>query len=96
MSSLSIFDFESNNIRFENRNGRVWVNLTDMAKASGKRFPDWNRLQSTNEFLTELSSVVGICTTETIQGGTPELQGTWAIEEVAIKFAAWCSVSFEV
>ena len=34
--------------------------------------------------------------TETVQGGTPEMQGIWAIEEVAIDFAAWCSVGFRI
>jgi hypothetical protein len=28
--------------------------------------------------------------------GNNDQRGTWAIEEVAIKFAAWCSVSFEI
>lgn len=29
-------------------------------------------------------------------GGIPELTGTWAIEEVAIDFAAWCNTSFRI
>lgn len=96
MSNLSVFDFNSNNIRFENREGRVWVCLTDMAKASGKRINDWNRLNATTEFLTEFEGVAGIPVTETIQGGQPTLQGTWAIEEVALEFAGWCSVKFKI
>jgi hypothetical protein len=89
MSNLSVFDFNSNNIRFENREGRVWVSLTDMAKASGKQLGHWNTLKSTTKFLTELEGVAGIPVTETIQGGQPTLQGTWAIEEVAEKFMQW-------
>jgi len=96
VSKLSIIDFGSQGIRFENRNGKVWVNLTDMAKASGKRFPDWNRLDSTTEFITALEGIVGFRTMVSNVGGSPETTGTWAIEEVAIKFAAWCSVSFEI
>jgi hypothetical protein len=96
MSNLSVFDFNSNNIRFENREGRVWVCLTDMAKASGKRINDWNRLNATTEFLTEFEGVAGIPVTEIIQGGQPTLQGTWAIEEVALEFAGWCSVQFKI
>jgi len=96
MSNLSVFDFNSNNIRFENREGRVWVSLTDMAKASGKQLGHWNTLKSTTEFLTVFESVIGIPITETIQGGQPTLQGTWAIEEVALEFAGWCSVKFKI
>jgi hypothetical protein len=55
MTNLSIFDFESNNIRFEKRDNRIWVNLTDMAKASGKKIGHWNELKSTQEFLETLS-----------------------------------------
>jgi hypothetical protein len=29
-------------------------------------------------------------------GGTTETTGTWAIEEVAIEFAGWCSVQFKI
>jgi len=50
-----------------------------IAEAAGKRWVDYHRLQSTQEFLEELSSEVGIPTSELIQsvsGGHPELQGT--------------------
>lgn len=96
MITVTVFDFNSNNIRFENRNGRIWVNLTDMAKASGKLIADWNRLKSTAEFMTEFEGIMGIPIMVSNVGGLPETTGTWAIEEVAIKFAAWCSVSFEI
>lgn len=31
-----------------------------------------------------------------MQGGTPELQGTWMDEKLALKFAAWLSPYFEL
>jgi len=96
MSNLTIFDFNSNNIRFENREGQVWVCLTDMAKASGKQIGHWNSLSSTTQFLNEFESIIGMTITETVQGGIPHKQGTWAIEEVALEFAGWCSVSFKI
>lgn len=77
MPNLTILDFESPNIRFENRDGRVWVSLTDMAKATGKLLGGWNRLNSTKEFLSALESVMHYGITETIQGGVPSKQGTW-------------------
>ncbi len=96
MESLTVLDFAGKNIRFERRDDRVWVSLTDMAKATGKQVGHWTRLDGTIEYLAKLESVLQIRITETVQGGIPEAQGTWAIEEVAIKFAMWCNVEFEI
>ena len=96
MSTITLLDFQSSNIRFETRDGRVWVSLTDMAKASGKLLGDWNRLNSTKEFLYALESHMGFPIWETMKGGVPSKKGTWAIEKVAIEFAGWCSVHFKI
>ena len=96
MNSLTIFAYQSNGIRFETRKERVWVNLTDMAKATNKLVADWSRLKSTNEFLEELESIMGIPIMISNVGGQPETTGTWAIEEVAIDFAAWCNTRFRI
>ncbi len=50
--------------------------------------------QSTQEFLEELSTEVGIPTSELIQsvrGGHPELQGTWVHPLVAYHLGQWLS-----
>ena len=100
MSNLSIFDFQSHNIRFDTRNGIVWVNLTDMAKASGKLIGDWNRLKSTTEFLNAFTQSMGFSIDQVLDSnestGSNLERGTWAIKQIAIKFAAWCSVDFEI
>jgi KilA-N domain len=97
VSNLTVFNFKSNNIRFEQRGDRVWVNLTDMAKASGKLFADWNRLNSTTEFLQGLEGIMGIPIIQSNVGNLSETQrGTWAVEEVALEFAGWCSVQFKI
>lgn len=75
----------------------VMVSLTDMAKANGKKVSDWNRLSATIDFLAEYSSVMGIPATELLivkQGGTK--QGTWALQDIALEFARWCSPKFAV
>lgn len=95
-NNLSVFNFESDSIRFENRNGRVWVSLTDMAKASGKKIDNWKRLESTNEFLVALEHSLQCEVMVSNVGGSTETTGTWAIEEVAIEFAGWCSVGFKI
>ena len=76
-----------------------YVSLTDMANATGKRFPDWNRLDGTKSYLATLSTVVQIPTTtliDIVQGGNAEMQGTWGHPKVALRFAQWCSDEFAV
>lgn len=91
------FDFNNSFIRMEKRaDGNIWVCITDMAKSSGKLVADWKRLKTTQDFLTAFESSMGFPITETIQGGQPEKQGTWAIQEVAIEFAGWCSLDFKM
>lgn len=93
---LTLFQYEGANIRFQNRDGVIWVSLTDMAKATGKKVSHWNQLNSTKEYIDALESVAGIPATETIQGGVATKQGTWAIKQVAIDFAQWCNVDFRI
>ena len=96
MESLTVLDFAGKNIRFERRGDRVWVSLTDMAKATGKLVADYTRSRYATEFLGELESIMGILVMVSNVGGATETTGTWAIEEVAIEFAAWCSVGFRI
>ena len=96
MSNLTVLAFGDKGIRFERRDDRIWVSLTDMAKVTGKRVNDWTRLDSTIEYLTEFETITGIPVMVSNVGGTPETTGTWAIEEVAIDFASWCNVGFRI
>ncbi len=76
-----------------------YINATELCKASNKKFADYYRLKATTDFLNELSSVMGIPTTElieTIQGGNPQLQGTWVHPQVAINLGQWASPKFAV
>lgn len=100
MTGITGLDFGGKKIRFEKRGDRVWVSLTDMAKATGKRVNNYIRLATTIEFLTEFGESAGIPADQLIETneskGTNEQRGTWAIEEIAIDFAAWCNVKFRV
>lgn len=101
MENTIIKYFNSQSIRFQNRNEVIWVSLTDMAQATGKRVNDWQRLKSTTEYLQALESDAGIPVSLIIQtrvgGNIPkEDRGTWAIEELAIDFAQWCNVHFRI
>ena len=76
-----------------------YVNATAMCKAAGKLIADYSRLKETKEFLNELSIDMGIPITAlvcSIQGGEPELQGTWVHPQVAINLGQWLSPKFAV
>jgi hypothetical protein len=76
-----------------------YVNATAMCKAANKMWADYRRLRTTEEFLAELESDMGIPISELIQslkGGNPELQGTWVHPQVAIHLAQWLSPRFAV
>lgn len=76
-----------------------YFNATAMCKAAGKKINDYGRLSTTRAFLQELSSVTGIPVTglvQSIQGGPPQLQGTWVHPQVAINLAQWLSPKFAV
>ena len=93
-------------IRHEVRNDVInqravdgYVNATAMCKAVAREWSDYRRKPETNAFLDELSSVLHICRTEltqTMQGGIPQLQGTWVHPQVAIHLAQWLSPEFAV
>lgn len=106
MNNLILREWNNQNIRQREDN---YVCLTDMCKACGKRFNNWYQLNSTIEYLEELSSVTGIPATaenpktqgvqalvEIIKGGTPELQGTWGHRKVALRLAQWLSPKFAI
>ena len=67
-----------------------------MAAATGKLVAGYMRNKDTKEFLAEIESIMRIRIMVSNPGGAVETTGTWAIEEVAIDFAAWCNVKFRV
>ncbi len=100
-------DFHGATIRQRSSDG--YLNATDMCQASGKRLNNYLRTKTTKSFLIELSDfidknpVTPIGVTEqnqqliqTMQGGTPEEQGTWVHPYVSINLAQWCSPIFAV
>lgn len=76
-----------------------YINATELCKAAGKRLNDYTRLDSTQEFLSEMSSTAGIPAVELVQAreGRPDLGGgTWVHPDVAINLAQWLSPKFAV
>lgn len=77
-----------------------YVSLTDMAKATGKRINNWNRLESTKSYLDALSRSAQISVDQLIEinesSGDNITRGTWGHPKVAIRFAQWCNDDFAV
>ena len=76
-----------------------YVNATAMCKAAGRPWSNYIRLETTRAFVSELSSVLQIPHNgliQSIQGGTPHLQGTWVHPQVAVHLAQWLSPKFAV
>jgi KilA-N domain len=78
-----------------------YLSATDMCQACGKRWNNWNQLDSTKVYLEALrlhrycdSSNGNLVDTQ--QGGIPENQGTWVHRKVALRLAQWLSPDFAV
>lgn len=71
-----------------------YINLNQMADASGRRIDNWTRLQETTSLLREFQGdplYQGVDPLITIEG---RAGGTWAHPDIAIQFAQWCSPAF--
>ncbi|PUB31200.1 KilA domain-containing protein [Pseudomonas sp. GV105] len=94
------FDYEGQAVRF---NGDGWLHATEIAERFGKEPAQWLRLDSTKEYINRLSermekSNVGkshITLVKTRRGNT-STSGTWLHPKLAVKFARWLSVDFEI
>jgi hypothetical protein len=77
-----------------------YLNATDMCKANNKKYNDWYRLDSTKEYLNELSSDTGYPVSQLVEvrkGNSKKYkQGTWIHPYVATNLAQWLSPKFAV
>lgn len=103
MSKITQFDYEGHNITFEFSDGQKMINATEMAKPFGKPVGNFLRLQSTKDYIVALKVRYSHLNNEkskevirVVQAGDAKLQGTWMNEKLALKFAAWLSVDFEL
>jgi KilA-N domain/P63C domain len=99
MNTIDLIDHHLDDFVIHQRKPDGYFDATAMCAAVDKRFACYRRLETTQEFLKELSTVVQIPTSKlivSIQGGPPEFQGTWIHPDVAIHLAQWCSPKFAV
>lgn len=104
--ALTTYEYENAIISFDFGDTSKMVNATQMAKPFGKRVNDFLRLRGTKEYIELLEQryteermktrAMPRDIVKMVQGGTPELQGTWMDEKLALKFAAWLNPAFEL
>jgi plasmid maintenance system antidote protein VapI len=92
---VEVMEFHGAKIAFEDINGKMMINATQMAKPFGKKPDDWIRTQQARELTKTLSTSL-ICELKDLQvvknGGLN--RGTFLHEELALIFAQWLSPEF--
>jgi len=92
-------DREFNGQVIRQRTSDRYFDATAMCKIGGKLIGHWSSLQSTTDYLSVLSTVIGIPITELVvvrQGGDHNMQGTWIHPRAAMRLAQWISPEFSV
>ena len=98
-TELALIPHEVENRIVQQRAIDGYINATAMCKAAERLFGDYYRLKTTKAFLEALEADMGIPITglvQVVQGGQPELQGTWVHPQVAIHLAQWLRPEFAV
>ncbi|WP_397443047.1 KilA-N domain-containing protein [Pseudomonas chlororaphis] len=94
------FDYQGQVVTF---NADGWINATVAAARFGKVPNEWLRLSSTDEYIKKLASRMAESNTGksritlvTTRRGNTANSGTWLHPKLAVKFARWLSVDFEI
>ena len=96
---LPLIDHQVENRVVHQRAVDGYINATAMCRAAGKRFHDYSRLGTTQQFLEALTVETGIPVSMLVQqfkGRPAELQGSWVNPLVATHLAQWLSPQFAV
>lgn len=98
-NGTSVLLYNGTNITFELKEKDVMVNLTEMAKAFGKRPNDFLSLPSTNQLISAITRKYGNSDCQIViqKPGSPQFGGgTWGDRLIALSFAQWLSVDFHL
>lgn len=88
------FDYEGQIVRF---NADGWIHATEAAARFGKEPHEWLRLPDTERYLEGLQRRYGeIPYVKTSRARADRGGGTWLHPKLAVKFARWLSVDFEI
>lgn len=87
-----VFIYKGFEITFQNDDGSVMVNATEMARPFDKRPGKWLELPSTQDYLSTLRAIrFSDRLIDSVNG-----VGTWMHEDVALEFARWLSPEFAI
>ncbi len=95
--SLQLIHHTDGNVDIPQRAADGYINATSLCKAAGKEWSHYAETKQTKEFLTELSTDLGIprsVLVQSIKGGN--IQGTWVHPQVAVNLGQWLSPKFAV
>ncbi|MDF0729205.1 KilA-N domain-containing protein [Pseudomonas entomophila] len=88
------FDYDGQVVRF---NADGWIHATEAAARFGKEPHEWLRLPDTERYLEGLQRRYGeIPYVKTSRARADRGGGTWLHPKLAVKFARWLSVDFEI
>ncbi len=89
-----------NNIVIESRESDNFINATQLCKAGGKSFREWNRLDSTKELIKELEKNLHVgyptCKKQLIETSRSKYKGSWIHPDLAVPLAQWISPAFAI
>jgi hypothetical protein len=87
-------DYDGQAVRF---NADGWINATEAAARFGKEPTQWLRLPDATRYLEALQCTYGEITyVKTSRARSDRGGGTWLHPKLAVKFARWLSVDFEI
>lgn len=93
-------DYDGQAVRF---NSDGWINATEAAARFEKEPAQWLRLDSTKEYVERLTDRMAKSNVEKshitlvkARRGNTATSGTWLHPKLAVKFARWLSVDFEI
>src|ERR1700678_3288414 len=95
--STEIINRMYNSKLIEQRRSDRYMNATAMCQANGKLWGHYWKNESSQEYVNELSTTIGIPILDLVQsevGGSHS--GTWVHPRIAIHLAQWCSAKFAV
>ena len=96
MEQIQIFQYNENPISFQMGEENRMINAAQMAKPFGKKATDFLKTAQTKEFITQLSEVKKINSSDLVKVRYGNNGGTWLHEDLALEFARWLSPMFGI
>lgn len=92
---ISVLQYHGSNVVFQEINGKMMVNATQMAKPFGQKPVKWLRTEQAQSLIQTIAKVLkwSLADLQVVKKGGSN-SGTWFHEDVALMFAQWLSPEF--